>query len=110
MELIEIRIKRNTYEATIDGIAPGMLGGVATFRTTETGTPSVVMVALSSQQIDDVLKVLATGTEEAATRMMAGITAGGIRAANDLQEQAQSRDAGLDKLERAAADAAARGA
>ena len=114
MELIELRIKRNTYGAVVDGIEPGKMGGLVTFRTEETGTPSVVMVALSDAQINDILYAIADGTEETATRMMAGISAGGIRAANDLAE-ARANDApavidsALGKVETAHTEAQRRG-
>lgn len=98
MELTEIRIKRNTYEAVIDGIEPGRLGGIATFRSTGPGTPSVASVALTDQQIDAVLAALADGTGEAARGMLAGISAEGIRSAN----AAPHAPAGFDKLSRAA--------
>ena len=104
MELTEIRIKRNTYEAVIDGIEPGRLGGIATFRSTGTGTPSVASVALTDQQIDAVLAALADGTGEAARGMLAGISAEGIRSAN----AAPHAPAGFDKIARAAVAAGER--
>lgn len=113
MELIELRIKRNTYGAVIDGIEPGKLGGLVTFRTTETGTPSVTMVALKEKQIADVLAAVADGTEEAATRMMAGITADGIRSAVEQTERedgaggtsAAANNTAIDKIDAAFKDA-----